>query len=74
MSGSARRKPVSDSPNAASKTDTRTALILAAERLIARHGIGEEEAHRRVQKMSMERNLPLADMARQIIEAEDLLC
>lgn len=42
--------------------------------LIARHGIDEEEAHRRVQKMSMERNLPLADMARQIIEAEDLLC
>lgn len=42
--------------------------------LIARHGIGEEEAHRRVQKMSMERNLPLADMAKQIIDAEDLLC
>ncbi|MEM7719053.1 MAG: ANTAR domain-containing protein, partial [Pseudomonadota bacterium] len=42
--------------------------------LIARHRIDEEEAHRRVQKMSMERNLPLADMARQIIEAEDLLC
>lgn len=42
--------------------------------LIARHGIGEEEAHRRVQKMSMERNLPLAEMARQIIDAEDLLC
>lgn len=42
--------------------------------LIARHGIGEEEAHRRVQKMSMERNLPLPDMAKQIIDAEDLLC
>lgn len=42
--------------------------------LIARHGIGEEEAHARVQKMSMQRNLPLADMARQIIDAEDLLC
>ena len=42
--------------------------------LIARHGIGEEEAHARVQKMSMQRNLPLADMARKIIDAEDLLC
>ncbi|MEO9574250.1 MAG: ANTAR domain-containing protein [Tateyamaria sp.] len=42
--------------------------------LIARHGIDEEEAHRRVQQMSMERNLPLADMAGQIIDAESLLC
>lgn len=42
--------------------------------LIARHGIGEDEAHRRVQKMSMERNLPLAVMAKQIVDAEDLLC
>lgn len=42
--------------------------------LIARHGIGEDEAHRRVQKMSMERNVPLAEMARQIVDAEDLLC
>ena len=42
--------------------------------LIARHGIDEDEAHRRVQQMSMERNLPLADMAGQIIDAESLLC
>lgn len=42
--------------------------------LIARHGIDEAEAHRRVQKLSMERNLPLADMAAQIIDAESLLC
>ena len=42
--------------------------------LISRHGIGEEEAHRRVQKMSMKRNLTLAQMAQQIIDAEDLLC
>lgn len=42
--------------------------------LISRHRIGEDEAHRRVQKLSMERNLPLAEMAQQIIDAEDLLC
>ncbi|THH36060.1 ANTAR domain-containing protein [Aliishimia ponticola] len=42
--------------------------------LIARHGIDEVEAHRRVQQLSMERNLPLAEMAGQIIEAESLLC
>ncbi len=42
--------------------------------LIARHGIDEVEAHRRVQKLSMERNVPLAEMAAHIIEAESLLC
>jgi len=42
--------------------------------LIARHGIDEDEAHRRVQQLSMERNLPLAEMAGQIIDAESLLC
>lgn len=42
--------------------------------LMGRHGVGEDEAHRRVQKMSMERNLPMAEMAKQIIDAEDLLC
>ncbi|MEL6570829.1 MAG: ANTAR domain-containing protein [Pseudomonadota bacterium] len=42
--------------------------------LMARHGIDESDAHRRVQKLSMERNLPLADMAGQIIDAESLLC
>ncbi|MEL6520594.1 MAG: ANTAR domain-containing protein [Pseudomonadota bacterium] len=42
--------------------------------LIARHGIAEDEAHRRIQKLSMERNLPLAEMAQKIIDAEDLLC
>lgn len=42
--------------------------------LIARHGIDEVEAHRRVQQLSMERNVPLAEMAAHIIEAESLLC
>ena len=42
--------------------------------LMARHAIGEEEAHKRVQSMSMKRNLALPAMARQIIDAEDLLC
>lgn len=42
--------------------------------LMTRQGLSEQDAHRRVQKMSMERNVTLTDMARQIIEAEDLLC
>lgn len=42
--------------------------------LIARHQITEKEAHRRVQKLSMERNIPIPVMARQIIDAENLLC
>lgn len=42
--------------------------------LMARHAIGEQEAHKRVQLMSMERNLALPAMACQIIDAEDLLC
>lgn len=42
--------------------------------LMARHAIGEDEAHRRVQEMSMKRNLALPAMACQIIDAEDLLC
>lgn len=42
--------------------------------LMARHAIDEREAHKRVQSMSMERNLALPAMACQIIDAEDLLC
>ena len=42
--------------------------------LIARHQITEAEAHARVQKLSMERNIPISEMARQIIDAEKLLC
>lgn len=42
--------------------------------LMDRHGLDEPLAHRKVQTMSMERNLPMGDMARAIIEAENLLC
>ncbi len=42
--------------------------------LIARHNLTEVDAHRRIQKLSMERNIPIADMARLIIDAESLLC
>lgn len=41
--------------------------------LMTRHGITETEAHRRVQALSMEKNLALADTAQAIIEAESLL-
>lgn len=42
--------------------------------LMARHAIGEDEAHKRIQSMSMKKNIALPIMARQIIDAEDLLC
>ncbi len=59
---------------AENEVDTTKRIARAKMILIARHGIGEDEAHRRLQKLSMQRNLPLADMARQIIDAEELLC
>lgn len=72
--GRKRREIERESENAKKALAEAKRISRAKMILIARHGIGEEEAHRRVQKMSMERNLPLADMAKQIIDAEDLLC
>lgn len=50
------------------------AVFRAKSILIARHGLGEEEAHKRLLKLSMDRNVSLATMARTVIEAEQLLC
>ncbi|MBX2854829.1 MAG: ANTAR domain-containing protein [Rhodobacteraceae bacterium] len=41
--------------------------------LMSRHALTEDEAHKRVQQMSMKRNQPVADAARAIIDAEELL-
>ncbi|MCI4666324.1 MAG: ANTAR domain-containing protein [Neomegalonema sp.] len=41
--------------------------------LMARGGLSEDEAHKRLQALSMTRNLPLPETARAIIEAEELL-
>ncbi|MEO1329292.1 MAG: ANTAR domain-containing protein [Pseudomonadota bacterium] len=41
--------------------------------LMTRHSLTEADAHRRVQELSMKRNLPVGETARAIIDAEALL-
>lgn len=41
--------------------------------LMTRQHLSEAEAHRRVQELSMERNIPIGEMVRQIVDAEALL-
>ena len=41
--------------------------------LMSRHALTEAEAHKRVQQLSMKRNQPVAEAARAIIDAEELL-
>lgn len=41
--------------------------------LMTRQLLSEGEAHRKVQELSMARNIPLGEMARQILDAETLL-
>lgn len=51
------------------------ALITRAKSiLIERHDMSETSAHAKIQQLSMEKNLTLPDMAKAIIEAENLLC
>jgi AmiR/NasT family two-component response regulator len=49
-------------------------LIERAKGIYMKHlGLGEPEAHRRLQQESQKRRLPLVELARKIIESEDLL-
>ncbi len=49
--------------------EARKLLSRAKGLLMAQHGIGEEEAHRRMQKYASKRNMRLVDLARAIIAA-----
>ncbi|MEO0829942.1 MAG: ANTAR domain-containing protein [Pseudomonadota bacterium] len=69
-----RRRQTSEVSKVERRLDETKTIYRAKTILIARHGLNEEDGHRRLQKMSMERNLPLAEMARAIIDAENLLC
>lgn len=69
-----RRRLTSETQKVERRLDEARCVFRAKTILIARHQLSEEEAHRRLQKMSMERNLPLAEMARAVVDAEDLLC
>jgi response regulator NasT len=42
----------------------------AKERLMARSGMTEEEAHRALRRRSMDRRIPLADAARMLLDEE----
>jgi len=42
----------------------------AKERLMARNGMTEEEAHRALRRRSMDRRIPLADAARMLLDEE----
>lgn len=41
--------------------------------LVSRLGLSEEEAFKRIQRTARERRVPMADMARSLIQAQDLL-
>ena len=45
-------------------------LMLAKRRLCENYGISEREAHRKIQKMSMEQGVRLMDVARKILEED----
>ncbi len=74
--GAARRRRAADRAVAKAEAALASAKTLYRAKviLIARQGLSEDEAHRRLQEMSMTRNLPLAEMAKRIVEAESLLC
>ena len=48
----------------------RALLERAKERLMARNGMTEEEAHRALRRRSMDRRIPLADAARMLLDEE----
>jgi len=53
--------------------EARKAITRAKGILMARQGIGEEEAHRQMQKEASRRNMKLVDLARAILAASSLV-
>lgn len=50
--------------------EEREVVERAKERLMARNGMTEEEAHRALRRRSMDRRIPLADAARMLLDEE----
>ena len=50
--------------------EERQVVERAKERLMARSGMTEEEAHRALRRRSMDRRIPLADAARMLLDEE----
>jgi response regulator NasT len=40
---------------------------------MSRQGLSEDDAHRRMRRIAMDRNMKLVDVARRLIDAADLL-
>lgn len=59
--------------DARTRLEDRKLLDRAKGLLMARQGLSEDEAHRRMRRMAMDRNLRLIDVARRVIDAAELL-
>lgn len=57
----------------AQELETRRLLDRAKAVLIKRAGLSEDEAHRRLQQESQKKRIPLAELCRRLLEAEELL-
>lgn len=62
-----------DREKLAADLETRKLLDRAKSIMIKRAGISEAEAHRRLQQESQKRRIPLAELCRKIIDAEELM-
>jgi response regulator NasT len=59
--------------DARTRLDDRKLLDRAKGLLMTRQGLTEDDAHRRMRRIAMERNLKLVDVARRIIDAAELI-
>lgn len=59
--------------DARTRLDHRKLLDRAKSLLMANQGLSEDDAHRRMRRIAMDRNLKLIDVARRIIDAAELL-
>lgn len=55
------------------RLEDRKLLDRAKSLLMSRQGLGEDDAHRRMRRIAMDRNLRLVEVARRIIDAADLI-
>lgn len=59
--------------DARTRLEDRKLLDRAKALLVTHHGLSEDDAHRRMRRIAMDRNLRLVEVARRIIDATDLL-
>lgn len=59
--------------DARTRLEDRRLLDRAKSLLMARQGLSEDDAHRRMRRIAMDRNMKLVDVAQRIIDAADLL-